>query len=143
MHMPASSNVSRAPSKPCGLCGYQQVYSGLMAAARGIMAQGGPRGLYRGLGITLVEIVPYSALQFGLYDSFNSAYNKYRVRASSSDGLRTLHAAPQSTARTDYVNCGGVRGLPTVTQVTTSNTESLRPPNLQCWSQGGWQPPIS
>lgn len=55
------------------------MYNGVTAAARGIVAQHGPRGLYRGLGITLVEIVPYSALQFGLYDSLNSAYNKYRV----------------------------------------------------------------
>ncbi len=110
------------------------MYRGLTAAARGIMAQQGPRGLYRGLGITLVEIVPYSALQFGLYDSLNSAYNKYRARASSSDGLTALHAAPQSTARTGYVHCGGMRALPTVTQVTTTDMESLRPPHLQCWS---------
>lgn len=57
-----------------------QVYHGLAAAARGIVAQHGVRGLYRGLGITMIEIVPYSALQFGLYDSLNSAYNKFRVR---------------------------------------------------------------
>lgn len=58
---------------------YVQVYQGLTAAARGIVAQHGVRGLYRGLGITMIEIVPYSALQFGLYDSLNSAYNRARV----------------------------------------------------------------
>lgn len=69
-----------------------QVYSGLTAAARGIVAQHGVRGLYRGLGITMVEIVPYSALQFGLYDSLNSAYNKFRVRCLT--GRRKVRALP-------------------------------------------------
>lgn len=43
------------------------------------MRQRGVRGLYRGLGVTLLEIVPYSALNFGLYDGFNGAYNRFRV----------------------------------------------------------------
>ena len=66
-----------------------QVYQGLTAAARGIVAQHGVRGLYRGLGITMIEIVPYSALQFGLYDSLNTAYN--RARVSSCQHLSQLH----------------------------------------------------
>lgn len=49
------------------------------AAARGIVAQNGVRGLYRGLGVTVLEIMPYAALQFGLYDVLNEAYNKARV----------------------------------------------------------------
>lgn len=56
-----------------------QVYTGMISAARGIVAQHGSRGLYNGLGITMLEIVPYAALQFGLYDSFNAAYNVARV----------------------------------------------------------------
>lgn len=63
------------------------MYHGLTAAARGIVAQHGMRGLYRGLGITMIEIVPYSALQFGLYDSLNSAYNKFRVRFRIREGM--------------------------------------------------------
>ena len=31
-------------------------------------------GLYRGLGVTLVEIIPYAALQFGIYDMLTSAW---------------------------------------------------------------------
>jgi solute carrier family 25 (mitochondrial thiamine pyrophosphate transporter), member 19 len=64
-------------------CADVQVYKGLTAAARGIVEQHGVRGLYRGLGITMIEIVPYSALQFGLYDSLNAAYNRVRVRQRS------------------------------------------------------------
>ena len=44
------------------------------------MAQNGLGGLYRGLSITLLEIIPYSALQFGLYDTFNTVYTRARVR---------------------------------------------------------------
>lgn len=49
-------------------------------AARGIVRQHGVRGLYRGLGVTVLEIMPYAALQFGLYDVFNKAFTTARVR---------------------------------------------------------------
>lgn len=67
-----------APNRPPGW--RAQVYRGMISAARGIVAQHGPLGLYNGLGITLLEIVPYAALQFGLYDTFNTAYDVARVR---------------------------------------------------------------
>ncbi len=51
----------------------------MIDAARGVMQQHGARGLYRGLDITLVEIIPYAALQFGLYDVFNAAWASSRV----------------------------------------------------------------
>lgn len=49
------------------------------SAARGIVAQRGAAGLYRGLGVTVLEIMPYAALQFGLYDLFNAAFSRARV----------------------------------------------------------------
>lgn len=52
-----------------------------LCVARGIVRQHGVRGLYRGLGVTVLEIMPYAALQFGLYDVFNKAANKARVRS--------------------------------------------------------------
>ena len=55
-----------------------QVYHSMTEAARGIVQHNGVRGLYTGLGITLVEIVPYAALQFGLYDTFTVAWGKAR-----------------------------------------------------------------
>ncbi len=50
-----------------------QVYNGMLDAARGVISRQGFRGLYSGLSVTLVEIIPYAALQFGLYDLFTAA----------------------------------------------------------------------
>ena len=50
----------------------------MVQAAQGIMRDKGVPGLYRGLGVTLLEIIPYAALQFGLYDAFTSAYTTAR-----------------------------------------------------------------
>ena len=58
----------------------QPASSTFPSAARGIVRQHGVRGLYRGLGVTVLEIMPYAALQFGLYDAFNKAANSARVR---------------------------------------------------------------
>ncbi|KAG2436648.1 hypothetical protein HXX76_006176 [Chlamydomonas incerta] len=60
--------------------GEPKVYRTLWDAARGIVSQRGPAGLYSGLGVTLVEIMPYAALQFGLYDALNAAVNEARAR---------------------------------------------------------------
>ncbi|PNG99170.1 Mitochondrial thiamine pyrophosphate carrier, partial [Tetrabaena socialis] len=49
-----------------------RVYRNMWEAGRGIVSARGPAGLYGGMGVTLVEIMPYAALQFGLYDAFNA-----------------------------------------------------------------------
>ena len=54
-------------------CFALQVYNGMLDAARGVLSRQGVRGLYSGLNVTLVEIMPYAALQFGLYDLFTAA----------------------------------------------------------------------
>ena len=62
---------------PCSLSSASppmQVYNNMFDAGRGILRERGPLGLYRGLGVTLVEIMPYAALQFGLYDMFTAAW---------------------------------------------------------------------
>lgn len=56
--------------------GEPKVYRGTLDAARGVLARSGPRGLFAGLGTTLVEIVPYAALQFGLYDGLTRAADR-------------------------------------------------------------------
>jgi solute carrier family 25 thiamine pyrophosphate transporter 19 len=43
-------------------------------AGTSIYKDHGLQGLYRGLGVTLIEIIPYAALQFGLYDAFNQMW---------------------------------------------------------------------
>lgn len=50
----------------------------MMEAGRGVVQQHGFKGLYQGLNITLLEIIPYAALQFGLYDTFTAAWSKAR-----------------------------------------------------------------
>jgi solute carrier family 25 (mitochondrial thiamine pyrophosphate transporter), member 19 len=58
--------------------GEPKVYAGMLDATRGIIQENGVRGLYRGMGITVLEIMPYAALQFGLYDVFNSFADEMR-----------------------------------------------------------------
>ena len=60
-----------------------QVYRGMLDAARGIVAAHGVVGLYRGLSITLLEIVPYAALQFGVYDTLTAAVVAARRRRAA------------------------------------------------------------
>jgi hypothetical protein len=48
-------------------------------AAKGIYRQRGVQGLYAGLGVTVVEIMPYAALQFGLYDALQAAWKAHKV----------------------------------------------------------------
>lgn len=47
-----------------------QVYPTMSSAFLDIVRTRGFRGLYAGLSPTLVEIVPYAALQFGTFDTF-------------------------------------------------------------------------
>jgi len=47
--------------------GSPRVYDSLPAAAAGILKNRGPVGLYAGVGVTLLEIAPASAIQFGVY----------------------------------------------------------------------------
>jgi hypothetical protein len=61
-HLLLSSARDWLPSL-CRLCCALQVYRGMGDAACAIMRERGFSGLYRGLGVTLVEIMPYAALQ--------------------------------------------------------------------------------
>lgn len=78
----------------------------MRAAASGILQARGVQGLYAGLSVTLLEIIPYAALQFGLYDVFNSAYTSARTRYAAKQ-----HAAapPQPTSWQQFV-CGLAAG---------------------------------
>ena len=80
--------------------GEPKVYRGTLDAARGVLARSGPRGLYAGLGTTLVEIVPYAALQFGLYDGLTRAADRRageRERARRGMG-KTTKKKPSSAS---------------------------------------------
>lgn len=59
----------------------------MLEAAQGIVRQHGVGGLYRGMGITVLEIMPYAALQFGLYDVFNNMADGMRgIRGKEKEG---------------------------------------------------------
>lgn len=82
--------------------GEPKVYHNIVDATRGIVKEGGVRSLYRGLGVTLVEIVPYAALQFGLYDMFTSAWKASqadrRTRQAGEAQLRQRLGQPGSSS---------------------------------------------
>lgn len=63
--------------------GEPKVYAGMGDAARKLVKTKGVQGLYRGIGVTFLEIIPYAALQFGLYDAFNTASDTFRRRLSA------------------------------------------------------------
>ncbi|KIZ04995.1 thiamine pyrophosphate carrier [Monoraphidium neglectum] len=106
-----------APVDPLFRTACVQVYRTMGAAARGIVKDHGVIGLYRGLGVTLIEIVPYAALQFGLYDALNTAWKNARVKAAqqsgqgaSSKGSSGGGAAPPPD-KVQAFTCGLLAGL--------------------------------
>lgn len=66
--------------------GEPRVYRTMAAACAGVVAERGLRGLYYGLGPTLVEIVPYAGLQFGFYDTFKLWTAKYSATRRRAGG---------------------------------------------------------
>lgn len=68
----------------------------MLDAARGVLSRQGVRGLYSGLSVTLIEIMPYAALQFGLYDLFTAA----AARAHSHE---VEAATPSATSRPGHL----------------------------------------
>ena len=71
--------------------GEPKTYSGLASAATSIVKAKGIRGLYSGVGITVVEIIPYAAIQFGTYDLLTSRvaeWNKKDGKAAVQNDVR-------------------------------------------------------
>ena len=65
--------------------GSPRVYDSLPAAAAGILKSRGPAGLYAGVGVTLLEIVPASAIQFGVYALLRDVVCSESVSSSRTD----------------------------------------------------------
>jgi solute carrier family 25 thiamine pyrophosphate transporter 19 len=70
-------------------------------AGRSIYKDHGVQGLYRGLGVTLIEIIPYAALQFGLYDAFNQMWS------AAADGRRQQKQQQQQQQPAHSLQQGG------------------------------------
>ena len=56
---------------------YPGKYPGIMSAFRGVLAEVGPKGLYAGLGPTLVAMFPYVGVAFMLYESSKIAIEAF------------------------------------------------------------------
>ncbi|MEW5301922.1 MAG: hypothetical protein WDW36_004746 [Sanguina aurantia] len=91
--------------------GEPKVYRGTLDAARAIIQARGVSGLYSGLGVTLVEIIPYAAIQFGMYDALNLAWTANRHNMPwQRHPVGGEQAAPHST-RLQNFTCGLVAGV--------------------------------
>lgn len=65
--------------------GQPPLYRGIVDAARGIVKQNGPKGLFTGVKITLLEIVPYAGIQFGVYDFLNRTSDTFLTKHGVTD----------------------------------------------------------
>ncbi len=65
--------------------GVPPVYRSMAHAARGTVAARGPGGLFAGLSFTLLEIIPYAALQFGSYAALKSALLARRAQRAAAE----------------------------------------------------------
>ena len=90
--------------------GEPRVYSNMFDAARGIIKAGGIGGLYRGLGVTVVEIIPGAALQFGLYDLFKSTWKKIKQGQKSGEGSKEGESSTWLDGWANF-SCGFLAGL--------------------------------
>jgi solute carrier family 25 thiamine pyrophosphate transporter 19 len=81
--------------------GSPRVYESLPAAAAGILKSRGPAGLYAGVGVTLLEIVPASAIQFGVY-----ALLRNIALAEDSQDPRIRDSTPRAVSPLANAACG-------------------------------------
>lgn len=71
--------------------GEPKVYRGMRDAVHGIVKENGIKGLYRGVGVTVLEIMPYAALQFGLYEAFLNVVDRADRGGGRSGGKTIKH----------------------------------------------------
>jgi solute carrier family 25 thiamine pyrophosphate transporter 19 len=81
--------------------GSPRVYESLPAAAAGILKSRGPAGLYAGVGVTLLEIAPASAIQFGVY-----ALLRNIALAEDSQDPRIRDSTPRAVSPLANAACG-------------------------------------
>ncbi|KAJ0412619.1 hypothetical protein ATCC90586_006986 [Pythium insidiosum] len=90
-------------------------YHGIVHAARRIRAEEGFRGLYRGLGATLMVTVPNLAINFTLYEALK-AHVKTLRRVERSLGLvgeekEAMDEQEINVGVLDTLICGGIAGI--------------------------------
>ncbi|PSC75043.1 Mitochondrial substrate carrier family B [Micractinium conductrix] len=98
----------------------QRHYTGIGQAMRMIVAEEGARGLYRGLGATLVQVVPSLAINYAAYETMRSGWLSTTDRATPTIGMSLA--------------CGSAAGL--VSSTATFPLDLIRR-RLQLQGQGG------
>ena len=100
--------------------GEPRTYHGVVHAVRTIGRQEGVRGFYQGLSPTLIEIVPYVALQLLIYEKLRHAYHtreRRRRRGGGGGGGGQQTAAPDTLQPAESLTIGAVTG--TVSKLLT------------------------
>jgi len=72
---------------------YPGKYAGIGAAFRGVLSEVGPKGLYAGLGPTLIAMFPYVGVEFMIYETSKIAIEKFlgdRREAEGGDMLAVV-----------------------------------------------------
>lgn len=72
--------------------GSPRVYNSLPEAFLGILKTRGPQGLYAGVGVTLLEIAPASAIQFGAYAALKDLAEKNGAGSGSDTSSSLINA---------------------------------------------------
>lgn len=66
---------------------YPGKYAGIMGAFRGVLQEVGPKGLYAGLGPTLIAMFPYVGVEFMIYESSKIAVEKILQNREENEGI--------------------------------------------------------
>ena len=73
--------------------GTEKIYAGLLASVRDITKHEGSSGLFRGLGASIVQIVPYMGLFFASYEAFRLRFGEMDLPFSSGDAVAGVTAS--------------------------------------------------
>ncbi|KAI9281968.1 mitochondrial carrier domain-containing protein [Sporodiniella umbellata] len=81
--------------------GEKKVYNSMVHAVRDIYGKEGLKGFYRGLGSSIVQIMPYMGLMFFTYEGLCTTIQKLKVGKEDTDRLD----------KTDDMICGSLSGI--------------------------------
>jgi solute carrier family 25 (adenine nucleotide translocator) protein 4/5/6/31 len=77
--------------------GSEKQFSGLLDCLKKTVASGGVGALYNGIGVSIVGIIPYRGVYFGLFDTL-SGYNPYQKDQNAALRAASKFACAQSSA---------------------------------------------
>merc|ERR1711966_617113 len=102
-------------------------FSGLLDCLKKTVASSGVGGLYNGIGVSVVGIIPYRGVYFGLFDTL-SGYNPYQK-----DENNILRAASKFACAQSSAICAGYASYPFDTvRRRLQGCRGQRPPYRRC-----------